>query len=292
MGRSTLSKLIPDVCAVLWDKLASTYMKMPATAEEWLSIAASFNSKWQFPNCLGAIDGKHIVMKSPNNSGSMYFNYKGTFSIVLLALVDADLQFIMIDIGSYGRNSDGGIFANSNFGQALAQGNLPLPEDTVLPDAQHLGELPYVFIGDEAFPLQKHLMRPYPGRGSGEEQQIFNYRLSRARRCVESAFGLLAARWRIFHTKIGVKPDVTKEIVKATVVLHNFLQRHTTAAQTANILQGYDEQGNQGIQRLQGIGQRVRPNAVEIRNKFKEYVSQIYTLPWQERRVHRGYFGD
>ncbi len=66
----------------------------------------------ELPNCVGAIDGKHVMMRCPPNTGSKYYNYKGYFSMVLLAVVDADYHFILVDIGSYGSNSDGGIFAN------------------------------------------------------------------------------------------------------------------------------------------------------------------------------------
>ena len=67
---------------------------------------------WQFPHCIGAIDGKHIALFSPVNSGSTYFNYKGFLSIVLLALVDADYKLTYVDIGCQGPISDGRIFKN------------------------------------------------------------------------------------------------------------------------------------------------------------------------------------
>ena len=139
-------------------------MNMPQDAEDWKIIAANFYEKWLFPHCIGALDGKHVVMKSPWNSGSMYYNYKGTFSTVLLALVDSNYKFIAIDIGAYGRNSDGGIFANSNLGQAMANNTLNLPEDASLPEAEQLGALPYVVVADEAFPLKRNILRPFPGK--------------------------------------------------------------------------------------------------------------------------------
>ena len=149
---------------------------------------------------VGAVDGKHVVIKSPAKSGSMYFNYKGTFSVVVLAVIDANYSFVIIDVGGYGKQSDGGTLATSEFGVRLNRGKLALPEaksPSGFPTA-----LPHVFVADEAFPLLKNMMRPYPGKKVGPAERIYNYRLSRARRIVENAFGILAARFS-FSSYIG-----------------------------------------------------------------------------------------
>ena len=70
-------------------------------------------------------------------------------------------RFILIDLGSAGRRSDGGVLANSEFGQALESGSLVLPSPRPLPGT---ADLPYIFVGDEAFPLRTNMLRPYPGK--------------------------------------------------------------------------------------------------------------------------------
>ncbi len=83
--------------------------------------------------------------------------------------MDARYCFRVIDVGGYGRTSDGGSLANSSFGQALRGGTLHLPPDRPLPGADHRGPQPHVFVADEAFPLRKNLMRPFPGNKSARE---------------------------------------------------------------------------------------------------------------------------
>ena len=90
----------------------------PST-ETWKSVVNDFSTLWNYPNCLGALDGKHFTIEAPSNSGSLHFNYKKTVSIILLALVDVHYNFIAVDIGAYGKNSDGEILANSSLGNGL-----------------------------------------------------------------------------------------------------------------------------------------------------------------------------
>ena len=73
------------------------------------------------------MDGKHINIKQPKNSGPYFFNYKVTFSIVLLALVDANYKFIYVYIGCNGRISDGGVFRNSSLSTAIDENILNTP---------------------------------------------------------------------------------------------------------------------------------------------------------------------
>nr|XP_039249583.1 protein ANTAGONIST OF LIKE HETEROCHROMATIN PROTEIN 1-like isoform X3 [Styela clava]XP_039249584.1 protein ANTAGONIST OF LIKE HETEROCHROMATIN PROTEIN 1-like isoform X3 [Styela clava] len=127
LGISTVSLIVPDTCRAIWDTLQPMVMQCPSTQAAWTTIGNDFEARWQFPNCLGAIDGKHVIIQAPNNSGSMFFNYKKTHSIVLMAVVDANYKFVAVDVGGYGRSSDGGIFADSCFGRRLANGTLNLP---------------------------------------------------------------------------------------------------------------------------------------------------------------------
>ena len=90
--------------------MSPLYLKVPSSAEEWLEIAEKFSERWQFPNCLGAIDGKHIVMQPPPEAGSYFYNYKHTHSIVLLAVAGPDYECIYADVGTNCRVSDGGVW--------------------------------------------------------------------------------------------------------------------------------------------------------------------------------------
>ena len=114
-------------------------------------IAHQFGAQWNFPNCIGAMDGKHIVMKQLKNSGSFYSNYKGTFSIVLLALVDANYNFLYVDIGGNGKISDGGVFPECTLSRSIERDLLEIPAP------RKVGEdiLPYVIAADDAFPLER-----------------------------------------------------------------------------------------------------------------------------------------
>jgi len=102
------------------------------TNKDWIEVAEIYKKKPNFPHCLGAIDGKHIRISKPSNTGSEYFNYKNYFSIVLMAVVDANYKCLAVDIGAYGKGSDSVVFQDSNFGQRLQRDELDLPQASVI----------------------------------------------------------------------------------------------------------------------------------------------------------------
>ena len=162
MGRSTVHEIINETCEAIWQALQPDFMK-PPTRQDWEQIEKGFRLKWHFPNCVGALDGKHISIKAPPKSGSLFYNYKGYFSTNLLALVDANYKFIYFDIGEYRSNTDGNVFQFSNFGKLYIDYKLNVPPIKRLPNFPQEGKMPHVIVADEAFPLLHNLMRPYPG---------------------------------------------------------------------------------------------------------------------------------
>lgn len=170
-----MRNIVETTSAVLWNVLQPLYMPVPIK-ETWTNVADRYHKLWNLPNCVGSIDGKHIRIKAPANSGSVFYNYKGFFSVVLMATADADGKFLTIDVGEYGRNSDGRVFKECVFGQQLLQRKLDLPQPSTLPGEENESPYPFYFVGDEAFPLMDNLLRPYPRRQLTNAKRIFNYR--------------------------------------------------------------------------------------------------------------------
>lgn len=247
---------------------------MPNTPADWLNIAQQFENLWNMPNVLGALDGKHIVIKAPTKDGSAYFNYKGQHSIVLLALVDANYKFLYIHVGTNGRVSDSGVYWESDLSRAIEHKLLNFPEDRPLPGRQK--SIPFVIVADSAFVLSPNIMKPYPEKGITREQRIYNYRLSRARRVVENAFGILANRFRILLNTIPICPEKAKVITQTCCVLHNFLGKEANG-KSNDIKDNYKYLYSLRNEK----GRRPKNEALGIRNEFMEYFNTIGSVPWQ-----------
>lgn len=139
-----------------------------------------------------------------------------------MAIVNANYEFIMVDVGANGRDSDGGVFSNTQFYKRLVKNELYIPQPDNLPISQI--KQPYVLVGDDAFPLMDNLMKPFSRKNLTTEQAIFNYRLSRARRIVENAYGILSSRFQILLKEINFCPEKATLIVLACTHLYNYLR--------------------------------------------------------------------
>ena len=135
-------------------------------------------------------------MKKPKKSGIDYCNHKGFFSLVLLALDDTEYRFLLIDCGSSGSCSDAQIFNRSNLREKIEDSSLGL---------WHLN--PWVIEGHICTtcwvmkPLMPWMVEPYSRRQLTREERIASYRISRGRRMVENAFGILVSQFRVLEQR-------------------------------------------------------------------------------------------
>ena len=215
-----------------------------------------------------------------------------------MALCDAHYIFTLVDIGDYGSNNDSGVLSHSEMGKALDCGGLNFPK----PEHQEgcaIPKLPYFIAGDEAFGLKPWLQRPYPGKNMTERHRIFNYRLSRARRVIENAFGILRARWGIFKGPIHGSVETVEVIIQSTVCLHNYLRQTATSLYCpSGFVDSFDNTGNikpgewrsqvpkddsGAMRHLSKVrGSRYNNSAIEIREGLCDYLNSAQgSVPWQ-----------
>jgi hypothetical protein len=187
---------------------------------------------------------------------------------------------------------------DSTFNASLHSSTLGIPSESALPGTTLV--LPHVFLGDGGFPMTTQIMRPFPEGQLSPASRIFNYRLSRARRCIENAFGILAVRWRIFFQPINTKPETVDLIVQATCVLHNFLMSGKAWSGEnrycpAHFADYVDERGalRDGDWRdvldlsqmatvpLQMRSNRCMKSAEDVRNLFRHYFLNEGSVSWQ-----------
>ena len=242
---------------------------------------------------MGVLNGKHIVIQKPHNSGSEYFNYKGYFNILLFAHVSHDYQFLHVDVGVTARNGDAGIFENSTLKKKMVNWTIGFSDPEELQGTGFLCN--YNLIGDDAVPLRPDIMKPFPFRQLNQEQHVFNYRLSRARSVVENAFGILANRFRVFLTKIALPPCKVAIVVLASCCLHNMLiveqptYLPTMIAQDSDNHKAVNGQWREDSQ-LENMAKTQKRNcsthAKNQRQMLKTYFnSASWFVPWQSEMV-------
>lgn len=110
---SWISKIVKEVFETIKRKML--FLMPSPTRDTFVSTEKKIRERWNFPNVVGCLDGKHVRIWCPDKSGSLYFNYKNYYSIILFALTDANYKFMAIDVGSFGREGDAGKFLQNSF---------------------------------------------------------------------------------------------------------------------------------------------------------------------------------
>lgn len=260
LGRLTVSTIVYETCKAIWYQLSPIHMPKP-TEEILRSSMNDYYKMWQFPNCVGAIDGKHCRIRQPPQTGSAFHNYKHYFSIVLQAVADAIRRFLTIEVGGRGSQSDGGTFHFSNLNELLSEGRFNMPQNQRLPSSNTI--CPTFLIGDEAYPLKLYLMRPYPQSVLNDQKYHFNKYLSRARKTIECAFGITYKKWQILNKPIETKKGYAEIIIKTCCLLHNIIidkEKPSDWDYTINL------SSSGRVRRSGRINNRGTNNAVVLRN--------------------------
>ncbi|KAF0717649.1 protein ALP1-like [Aphis craccivora] len=214
-------------------------------------------------NCIQSKYTYFFVLFPPADPDFVFFNdalhltylY---YSIVLLAMCDSDYQFTYINVGSCGTDSDSTIFKGSTLFTKINNEDIMLPPPKPLPNTTE--PLPYMIIGDSAFGISNKVLRPYALTDLTTKKKIFNYRMSRARRPMNTSL-----------------PNTIK-IVKACCILHNYIRKRDgyRVEDTLTVV---------GFQELNMNGNITRSGDM-IRDKFANYfVSPSGSVPWQDTLI-------
>lgn len=203
---------------------------------------------------------------------------------MLLAIVNAEYNFIYADVGCQGRISDGGVFNNTHFKQQLESNGLQLPQSCPLPGRTI--PVPYCIIGDEAFQLSVNMMKPFSGlHDKGSKERIYNYRPCRARRVSENAFGILSSSFRVFRKPMLLEPDVAPKVTLAAIHLHNHLRGKksrsvycpkglvdTENSETGDLILGlWRQDASSQLINIPSVPRKSSLEAQNVRHEFAEY---------------------
>ena len=222
VGETTVCNIVIEVCEALvkefWNEKVKSHF--PKGHDDFRQSAEDFEVFWQYGYSFGAVDGCHLPMKCPaggRESQKEHHNFKGFYSQVLMAIVDARYRCIWACVGHTGNNHDSGIF------EATAL-NRDISENNVIPSIGrnvNTVQVPPVIIGDSAFPFHPWLMKPYTNAVLTDAQSNYNYRHSRARMVAEGFFGQLKGRFRVLLRKCDSSKSTVKVMALAAIVLHN-----------------------------------------------------------------------
>lgn len=192
-----------------------------------------------------------------------------------------------------GRVSNEEILNNSKFGQLLTSDGLHIPPNEVLPNSNKTA--PFVFVGNDAFAMSHNLLKPYSQTELTLNQRILNYRLNRAHRIVENAFGILHSKFGIFQTSISLSPEKASVVVLACCYLHNFLRKRKLVSygtleqinrenlKTGSLILGSWRERGELVNIQASHSRNPSERSKEIRDTFCDYFNNEGKIAWQDK---------
>lgn len=202
--------------------------------------------------------------------------------------MDANYRFLYVNVGSNGRVNDAAVFRDSSLYKGIEDNLFDLPDAQNLPNSSV--KAPYVFVADEAFRLSSRILKPN-GQRSITENKIFNYRLSRARRVVENAFGILVNRFRVLESEINLSVEKVEQVTLTCCVLHNFIKAEDgtdcATKDFGNISNIAERHGDLLLPLQKAIGNRSTDKAIEVRDIYTKYFNNEGSVPWQLESINK-----
>lgn len=200
-----------------------------------------------------------------------------------MACCDADGLFTMIEIDYPGRNSDVGIFSASAMKYWIQNTRLNIPPPSPLTYDESGSPFPYYFVADEAFPLSKYVMRPYPQRILDNVKRICNYRFSRGRNTIECTFGMICEKSAVLNGPIRIRDQENVNfVIKAACILHNYV-RKKGLQYTPTYPTSCDSNSHIDVSPLpQNLTINITSSAAALRYYLANYfLKPRASLPWQ-----------
>ncbi|XP_037514507.1 uncharacterized protein LOC119390871 [Rhipicephalus sanguineus] len=221
LGRSNVNVIYREFCEAVVELLEYQWVKT-LTGIDMEDHITELQLSTGFPQCVGALDGCHFPVSPQKEYVNDYFNYKGWYSVILLALVDHNYMFRFINVGSPGRCHDAHVYHQSNLSRLIERPTFRKPTTTLSNVA-----VPPLLLCDQAFPLTPNLIKPFASTGCSDEQKNFNYKLSKTRRIVENAFGRLKARFRFIMKRMEGDISHVPIIIRACCVLNSICEHYS-----------------------------------------------------------------
>lgn len=276
IGRSSAHLYFTQFVNAVFNEIVPQTIQFPETNDHLKKMAEDFETMWGFPMVIGAIDGTHIPFNPPTNLTSDFHNYKGWSSVMAIAICDATGKATWIASGFPGRMSDSGAFKGTDLYKKISQhGVMPQTSRTI-----NGVKVPFTILGDSGFALESWLLKPFTYHSAlSQNQKIFNYRLSRARRTVENMFGRVKLRWRRLLRGLDVQYERTHKVINVAFALHNICETNGLVVnptpdevQENQLLESRFPQPN-------AVSSRENYNGGMIREKLMEYFAS-QNQPW------------